>query len=254
VIAVTVSEMKAAASSVVSVDTSREIAVVVVETAMSVAAADPVAAIVAAAEASTLTTPADAAVVVVDATTAVAAPTGITEEAPAEATHQTIADAVVAVTDRPTAEAHVTVDHPQLAVATVVPAQGTVPTTVVVAPQTAGAQLAPTASLSALATTLEVLDVREDQDREVAHPQEVPLGVAPPTPSTVVPLRPSPELLKEILRHRIVSQMAPVKHLHKTTVQLRQTAKRLQLSNQLPLTMVLPKMVELNEPANRPIE
>ena len=252
-IAVTVSEMKAAASSVVSADTSREIAVVVVETAMSVAAADPVAAIVAAAEASTLTTPADAAVVV-DATTAVAAPTGITEEAPAEATHQTIADAVVAVTDRPTAEAHVTVDHPQLAVATVVPAQGTVPTTVVVAPQTAGAQLAPTASLSALATTLEVLDVREDQDREVAHPQEVPLGVAPPTPSTVVPLRPSPELLKEILRHRIVSQMAPVKHLHKTTVQLRQTAKRLQLSNQLPLTMVLPKMVELNEPANRPIE
>lgn len=137
---------------------------------------------------------------------------------------------------------------------TVVPAQGTVVTTVVVAPQTAGAQLAPTASLSALATTLEVLDVREDQDREVAHPQEVPQGVALSTPSTVVPLRLSPELLKEILRHRIVSQMAPVKHLHKTTVQLRQTAKRLQLSNQLPLTMVLPKMVELNEPANRPIE
>ena len=107
-IAVTVSEMKAAASSVVSVDTSREIAVVVVETAMSVVAADPVVAIVAAAEALTLTTPADA---VVDATTAVA-PTGITEEAPAEATHQTIADAAVAETDRPTAEAHVTVDHP----------------------------------------------------------------------------------------------------------------------------------------------
>ena len=92
-IAVTVSEMKAAASSAASVDTNREIAVVAAVTVVAVA--DQVAAMAPVAAATTHTTRADAEVVV----TIAVAPTGITEEALAVATHQMIAVAVVALTE-----------------------------------------------------------------------------------------------------------------------------------------------------------
>jgi len=92
-IAVTVSEMKDAALSVASVDTNREIAVVAAVTVVAVA--DQVAAMAPVAAATTLTTRVDAVVVV----TIAVAPTGITEEAQAVATHQMIAVAVVALTE-----------------------------------------------------------------------------------------------------------------------------------------------------------
>jgi len=132
----------------------------------------------------------------------------------------------------------VTADLPPPA-ETEVQAQGQEPVSnAVVAPHTtiAEAPLAHTAC-PVQAKTLEVPRVREDQDQEVAHPQEAPPDAAPPMPKMAHLKLLSPELPKEILRHRIVRQTVPVvKHQHKTMVRLQQTASRPQPSNLPQLT------------------